>query len=181
VKAGDPVTFSVLAYPNEGFHGKVAQVRINPQTVNNVVTYDVVVFADNTGGKLLPGMTANATVDVATARDALTIPLVALHASSQQTTPWGDVSGPGAGGAVATGSTARLVVDRKGKPIPIEVEVQLTNGTQAAVEPLQNDALAAGDQVVIGSNSAHPNSGASNQSARPPASGSPLGAMRGLH
>ena len=48
VKAGDSVSFSVLAYPNEVFHGTVSQVRINPQTLNNVVTYDVVVFADNT-------------------------------------------------------------------------------------------------------------------------------------
>ncbi len=47
VKPGDPVSFSVLAYPNQVFHGTVSQVRINPQTLNNVVTYDVVVFAQN--------------------------------------------------------------------------------------------------------------------------------------
>ncbi len=46
VKPGDAVSFSVLAYPNETFHGTVAQVRINPQTLNNVVTYDVVVYAN---------------------------------------------------------------------------------------------------------------------------------------
>ena len=47
VKPGDLVSFSVLAYPNALFRGTVAQVRINPQTLNNVVTYDVVVFAQN--------------------------------------------------------------------------------------------------------------------------------------
>ena len=51
VKPGASVAFTVLAYPNESFHGAVSQVRINPQTLNNVVTYDVVVFADNAGGK----------------------------------------------------------------------------------------------------------------------------------
>ena len=55
-------------YPNATFHGTVSQVRINPQTLNNVVTYDVVVYAENAGGQLLPGMTANATIDVASAR-----------------------------------------------------------------------------------------------------------------
>jgi len=79
VKPGDAVQFTVLAYPNEIFNGTVHQVRINPQTVNNVVTYDVVVYVDNASGKLLPGMTANATIDVATANNALVVPLSAVH------------------------------------------------------------------------------------------------------
>ena len=58
VKAGNGVNFTVLAYPNQIFNGTVTQVRINPTTVNNVVTYDVVVDVNNSSGKLLPGMTA---------------------------------------------------------------------------------------------------------------------------
>ena len=54
VKPGNDVSFSVLAHPNEIFHGTVAQVRINPQTLNNVVTYDVVVYAPNSGGNSCP-------------------------------------------------------------------------------------------------------------------------------
>jgi HlyD family secretion protein len=88
VKAGEAVSFSVLAYPNQVFHGTVSQVRINPQTLNNVVTYDVVVFAENAGGKLLPGMTANAAINVANAPNALTVPLDAIHSATAATTPW---------------------------------------------------------------------------------------------
>ncbi len=117
-------------------------MRINPQTLNNVVTYDVVVFAQNSGGKLLPGMTANATIAVASARNALTVPLSALHTPGRAaTTPWGSVTGSAANAAIAAGSTARLVVDRNGRPVPIEVSIRLTNGTQAAVAPLQPGAL----------------------------------------
>ena len=183
VKSGDPVAFSVLAYPNEVFHGTVSQVRINPQTLNNVVTYDVVVFAQNSGGKLLPGMTANATIDVASARNALTVPLSALHTPrSTATTPWGSVTGSAANSAIAAGSTARLVVDRNGRPVPIEVYIRLTNGTQAAVAPVQSGALSAGDQVVIAKNATPHNAGAANQNARSPVGGASVGAaVRGLH
>jgi|HubBroStandDraft_4_1064222.scaffolds.fasta_scaffold00001_258 HlyD family secretion protein len=182
VKPTDAVSFSVLAYPNELFHGTVSQVRINPQTLNNVVTYDVVVYAANTGGKLLPGMTANATIDVAGVKNALVVPLAALHsaaADESATTPWGSVSGSAASGAIAVGSTARLAVERNGKALPIEVYVALTNGTQAAVEPLHGASLSAGDLVVIGTNQAHRNT--ASQGARAPISGAASGAMRGLH
>lgn len=183
VKPGDAVSFSVLAYPNDRFHGTVSQVRINPQTLNNVVTYDVVVYAENTGGKLLPGMTANATIDVAEAKNALTVPLTALHQSGRATggsaaTPWGNAGQSAAGGAVATGSTARITVERDGKSIPMNVYVRLTNGTQAAVEPVEGATLAAGDQVVTGTSQPHRTA---NQSTRAPIGAAAPGGMRGLH
>ena len=74
-ESGRQVNFTVLAYPNQIFNGTVTQVRINPTTVNNVVTYDVVVDVNNSSGKLLPGMTANATINVASAPNALVVPL----------------------------------------------------------------------------------------------------------
>ncbi len=168
VKPGDRVTFSVLAHPNETFEGAVSQVRINPQTVNNVVTYDVVVLVRNASGKLLPGMTANAAIEVATASDALTVPLAALHgAAAAASTPWGSTNTPSAGGAIAAGSTATLLVDRHGHSVPVRVNVALTNGTKAAVVPVQANALVEGDQVVIASSA--PQRGArANGSARPP-------------
>jgi HlyD family secretion protein len=178
VKPGDPVDFSVLAYPNRTFHGTVSQVRINPQTVNNVVTYDVVVLVANAGGELLPGMTANATIDVAKAQNALTVPLAALQTTTTTTTPWGSVSSSGASGAIANGSNATLLVDR-GKPTPISVSVTLTNGTLAAVQPLAPSSLAAGDRVIIPSNGTqHGPNGAGN--ARSPV-GAGIGGMRGIH
>jgi HlyD family secretion protein len=78
VKTGDNVDFSVLAYPGQTFHGTVSQVRVNPTTVSNVVTYDTVVLVNNKGGKLLPGMTANASIGVQEANNALIVPLAAL-------------------------------------------------------------------------------------------------------
>jgi HlyD family secretion protein len=180
VKPGDPVAFSVLAYPNQVFNGTVAQVRINPQTLNNVVTYDVVVYADNSGGKLLPGMTANATIDVAKASDALTVPLTALHSNLAATTPWGEVSGSTGSGAIAAGSTAQLLVDRNGKPTAVAVNVRLTNGTQAAVAPLQAGTLSTGDPVITAFVGTHRYAGQGTQNARSPMSSGAM-TVRGLH
>jgi HlyD family secretion protein len=75
---GDVVNFSVLAYPNRTFSAKVAQVRQNPTTVSNVVTYTVVVYVDNKDGALRPGMTANATITVAHVDNATIVPLAAF-------------------------------------------------------------------------------------------------------
>jgi HlyD family secretion protein len=179
IKPGDAVAFSVLAYPNDVFHGTVSQVRINPQTLNNVVTYDVVVFADNVGGKLLPGMTANATINVASASNALTVPIAALQTRGAATTPWGDVSGSAASGTIAAGSTARILVDRNGKPVPVQVHVRLSDGTNAAIAPVQTGTLAVGDRVVIATAGAR-HAAANNANTRSPIGGS-IGATRGIH
>ncbi len=61
VKVGMPVRFDVQAYPDRVFQGVVRQIRLQPETISNVVNYTVIVNADNTDGRLLPGMTA--TVD----------------------------------------------------------------------------------------------------------------------
>ena len=124
-------------------------------------------------------MTANATIAVASATNALTVPIAALHTSTPATTPWGNVS-TGTGGAITAGSEARLVVARDGKPTPVRVRVTLTNGTLAAVQPLDGNALSAGDAVVIGSTRKNGSRPAS--STRSPMSGAPVGgAMRGIH
>ncbi len=78
VQAGDPVSFSVLAYPNRTFSGTVQQVRKNPTVVSNVVTYDTVVIVNNQDGALMPGMTANATIQVAHVDNAVIVPLAAF-------------------------------------------------------------------------------------------------------
>src|ERR1017187_6627368 len=61
VKDGQAVDFTVDAFPDEVFHGKVTQVRKSPTTVQNVVTYECVITVDNPGEKLFPGMTADVT------------------------------------------------------------------------------------------------------------------------
>ncbi len=78
-----PVTFSVDAYPNDSFRGEIFQVRLNPTTVSNVVTYTVIVDAPNvlepSGNlKLKPGMTANLEFQIEQRKNVLTVPNSAL-------------------------------------------------------------------------------------------------------
>jgi HlyD family secretion protein len=75
----EPVTFTVDAYPNDMFVGKIWQVRLNPTTVQNVVTFPVVVEAANQDLKLLPDMTANLSFQIERKTEALTIPNSALR------------------------------------------------------------------------------------------------------
>ena len=79
VALGQDVEFSVDAYPDRTFKGTVSQIRIAPITVQNVVTYDVVVKVDNDELKLKPGMTANVSIIVASKSGVLKIPNAALR------------------------------------------------------------------------------------------------------
>ncbi len=79
IKAGQDVEFTVDAYPDSPFEGKVWQVRSAPQTVQNVVTYDVVIKVDNPEYKLKPGMTANVSVIIETKENVLRVPNAALR------------------------------------------------------------------------------------------------------
>src|SRR4051812_7362483 len=72
-------TFTVDAYPNEKFRGKVRQIRNSPQIVQNVVTYDAVIDVENRALKLKPGMTANVTFIYAEKDDVLKVPNAALR------------------------------------------------------------------------------------------------------
>ena len=79
IRQGQPVTFRVDAYPSDTFTGTVSQVRLNPTTLNNVVTYAAIIDAPNAALKLKPGMTANATIEVARRDDVLRVPSAALR------------------------------------------------------------------------------------------------------
>jgi HlyD family secretion protein len=79
ISEGSNVTFTVDAYPNEVFTGKIAEIRLSPQTVQNVVTYSVILAIDNPGNKLKPGMTANISVTVAERENAIKAPNAALR------------------------------------------------------------------------------------------------------
>ena len=79
IKVGQEAKFSVEAYPNKEFTGKVVQIRLNSQVVQNVVNYTVVVNADNKSNLLLPGMTATIDFYVEQKNDVLLIPNAALR------------------------------------------------------------------------------------------------------
>ena len=71
---GADVQFTVDAYPNDVFHGRIAEIRLNPQTVQNVVTYNVILAIGNPDLKLKPGMTASIAIGVAHRDKALRLP-----------------------------------------------------------------------------------------------------------
>src|ERR1700732_4225285 len=79
IKPGKPVTFKVDAFPKDTFHGMVSQVRMNPTTVQSVVTYDTIIEFANPDLKLFPGMTAYVTIPVATVESVLKVPNTALR------------------------------------------------------------------------------------------------------
>jgi len=180
VKSGEGVDFTVLAYPGQTFHGTVSQVREAPTTVSNVVTYTVITKVNNPDGKLLPGMTATATINVATAKNALVVPLAALQfhptggggrrrtgagatgapaagaspaaatGAAANGSPWGQTNGGAANQATVAGGNGSIFVQRNGKPTRVAVHIDLIAGTLAAVTPLNGDTLAAGDDVIVG-------------------------------
>ncbi|HMD02796.1 MAG TPA: efflux RND transporter periplasmic adaptor subunit, partial [Candidatus Baltobacteraceae bacterium] len=169
VKVGDPVTFTVLAYPDI-FTGNVSQVRQNPTVVSNVITYDTVVIVANKRGLLRPGMTANALIQTQSLSGALLVPLQALEwqpsaavaaryhlpvSGTQSKAPgskFGATKGAGAT-ALAAGSSGKIYVERAGALQAVPVQILLTAATQAAVKPLSGP-LQTGDAVVTADSSA---------------------------
>ncbi len=79
ISIGQPVTFTVDAYPDDEFKGKVSQIRLSPQIVQNVVNYSVIIDVPNDQLKLMPGMTANVKVLIAEKDDVLKVPNLALR------------------------------------------------------------------------------------------------------
>jgi HlyD family secretion protein len=134
IETGQAVSFNVDAYPNETFQGRVATIKRAPQTVQNVVTYDVIVDAENPDLRLLPGMTANAKVVVAQEDDVVRVPSAALRFV------------PPTKGGRAAGDTV-WTVDEQGKVRPHKVKPGQSDGAQTAL--VEAD-LKPGQEVVVG-------------------------------
>lgn len=79
VKLSQPVEFNVDAYPMQRFSGEVKQIRLNPQSDNNVVSYSVIVDASNPDHRLLPGMTSNVTFVIQSKQNVMRIPETATR------------------------------------------------------------------------------------------------------
>ncbi len=140
IHEGAEATFAVGAYPGRDFRGTIAQVRNAPQNVQNVVTYDVVIAADNSDLLLKPGMTANVTVTVSARSDALRIPLRALRFR-----PPGEPDGDDQSKRRMTNPTVWIV--RSGESLsPVAVKTGVQNEEHAEV--LSGD-LHAGDELAI--------------------------------
>jgi HlyD family secretion protein len=101
VENAKSVKFAVDAFPGKDFDGKIEQMRLNPQNVQNVVTYNVVIDVDNPEQKLKPGMTANLTVTIDERNGVLKVPNAALRFTPQ------DASGQRGGGGTGNGQSRR--------------------------------------------------------------------------
>lgn len=105
VEVGQRVNFTVDAFPNRQFRGRVSSIRNSPQTVQNVVTYETIIDVRNDDQKLRPGMTANVSVIVAHRPNVIRIPNNALRVRLPDVAPSaaapGDKSAPTASAAAA--------------------------------------------------------------------------------
>lgn len=97
VEQAKSVKFSVDAFPGKEFDGKIAEMRLNPVNVQNVVTYNVVINVDNPEQKLKPGMTANLTITIDERNNVLKVPNSSLRFTPQDANRQ-RTSGAGAGG-----------------------------------------------------------------------------------
>jgi HlyD family secretion protein len=79
VRSGQEVTFRVDSFPDQVFPARVEQVRLQPTTVQNVVTYDAIISVENPGQRLMPGMTATVSIVVVRRSDVLRVPAAALR------------------------------------------------------------------------------------------------------
>jgi HlyD family secretion protein len=159
IKVGQPVDFTVQAYPAETFTGTVQQVRLQSKTQDNVVNYTVVVGVKNTTGKLLPGMTATAQFLTGDAENVLVVPNAALRVrmgevGSEARQGGGRTEGTpttltqGAVDVHGDGSSAILwTLDKNGTPTPVRVHAGLSDETHTEVA---GPNLAVGMKVVVG-------------------------------
>lgn len=140
VAVGQKASFTVEAYPGKTFWGEVTQIRKAPITVQNVVTYNVVVGVNNPEQELLPGMTANTRIITAQRKDVLRVPLQALRFSPPGT------QAPTTPPAEQQAGQGRVWVLRDGKPVPVSVRTGLTDNTHVEITGGQ---LHAGDAVIV--------------------------------
>ena len=144
ITVGQVVQFTVDAFPDRTFNASVKQVRLNPTTQQNVVTYDVVVGVDNPGQILMPGMTAYVNVQVAQRKAVLVVPNAALRFRPA------DAAAPAAGhkpplpGGAPEGT---VYVLEAGRPRADSVQTGISDGR--VTEIVAGD-LKPGDQIVVG-------------------------------
>jgi HlyD family secretion protein len=143
IKDGNKAIFTVDAFPKRTFEGTVAQVRQSPQTVQNVVTYDVVVSVDNTDRALKPGMTAANRIVVDQRRDVLRVPSQAFRYAP--VTEDG-TRRSGTSGRTRPAAQGRVWVLRDGKPVRVAVTAGLDDDTFTEIVKGE---LKADDLVII--------------------------------
>ncbi|MGN6806684.1 MAG: efflux RND transporter periplasmic adaptor subunit [Trinickia sp.] len=146
VREGDKASFTVEAYPNRSFEGKVVQVRQAPQTVQNVVTYDVVIGAANAALLLKPGMTATTRIVIEQHKNVVRVPDQALRFSPTGVARPSRSSPAGAPPAQAGAGTTHVWVLRDGHPVSVAISTGLDDDTHTEV---LTGSLQPGDMVIV--------------------------------
>jgi HlyD family secretion protein len=162
VRAGEKAYFTVQAFPNRTFLGTVRQVRVGPITVQNVVTYDVVVDVDNADLALFPGMTADAHIITSEHKNVLRVPLPAtrfvpegMSRRARESADNGarpESAGRGAAPerpanrSGGRGPAARIWLLVNGKLQPMRVSTGLDDGVLIEVS---GEGLKAGQEIVV--------------------------------
>lgn len=162
VHPGQDAALSFDAYPGQSFEGRVLDVHKMPEVVQGVVSYDVVISADNTQQQLLPGMTADVRIIAGEAADTLKVPNAALrfhpkdvrpaavpraHDDAVASAPASPLQAASAPGDVKKASIWRL--GRHGKPEEVSVSTGLSDGVFTQI--VAGD-IAAGDEIIVGMN-----------------------------
>jgi HlyD family secretion protein len=205
VENAKSVKFTVDAFPGKDFDGKIEQMRLNPQTVQNVVTYNVVIDVDNPEQKLKPGMTSNLTFTIDERNNVLKVPNAALRFMPQDTTGqrtggngnWQGRRQANAGGDASQASGNRgdvqfarptdpvlagqtrvvWVLGKDGKPDRRRIKIGLTDGI--STEVVEGN-LVEGEMVITGQTQTSSASRAnSNQTSAPGFGGAPRGGAGG--
>jgi HlyD family secretion protein len=150
LKEGQAATFRVDAFAQRQFDGQIRQIRLNPTTQQNVVTYDVVINVDNPDLALLPGMTAYVDIILEQRNEALLLPNAALRfkpevSNDKNTAANNDKNKPRKGTGENRGM-AKVYILEQGKPKEIKVKVGISNGK--FTEVLSNE-LKEGNAVIV--------------------------------
>jgi HlyD family secretion protein len=150
IRQGQTVSFTVFAYPEWIFHGKLVQIRLNPKVESEVVLYNCIIHVENADLKLKPGMTATVTVEVESRQNVLKIPNAALRylpdlppqrlkelktqldLNKNETLIW---------------------VPAEGEPKPVKVGVGLTSDSETEISV---EGLKEGDEVIVADQSKSP-------------------------
>jgi HlyD family secretion protein len=146
LKVGQTVEFTVDAYPDQTFSGKVLQIRKSPEVVQSVVTYTTIVSASNPDLLLLPGMTAQLRIVVSDTGDVLKIPSQALR--FRPSGAGGSTERPKASQPASSRASATVwLVGSDGRPNPIAVTIGVSDDTSTA---LLEGPLKEGQRVITG-------------------------------
>lgn len=161
IRVGQPVQFTVDAFPDRTFSATVRQVRLNPTTQQNVVTYDVVVAVDNPDQILMPGMTAYVNVIVSQRKSALLVPNAALRFKPEgsQAVAKGK---PAEEKAQGTGGSVFVIEKERLRATPLRLGISDGKFTEVLAGDVKD-----GDPLVVGAAEAPAGSSQSTLRMRP--------------